>query len=63
MAKGPTRAEITKEFTCSARGCKKKCEEIWSFTQYGGEKRREDFLKGNSYCEDCFKKKEIEFSK
>lgn len=58
MEKGPTKAEINKEFTCSMRGCKKKCDEIWSFTQYGGEARKEEYLKGNSYCEECFKKKE-----
>lgn len=58
MEKGPNRAGINKEFTCDYRGCKKKCEEVWSFTQYGGEARREEFLKGTSYCEDCFKKME-----
>jgi hypothetical protein len=58
MNKGPSVAEINKEFTCSMRGCKKKCEEIWSFTQYGGEARRQEYLKGTSYCEECFKKME-----
>ena len=58
MTKGPTRAEINKEFTCDYRGCKKKCDEIWSFTQYGGRARKEEYLKGKTYCEDCFKKME-----
>ena len=49
MQNGQTRAEINKEFTCSMRGCKKKCEEIWSFTQYGGKARKEEYLKGTSY--------------
>lgn len=44
------------EFTCSK--CKKKCKEVWSFTQYGGEARKEEYLKGTSYCEECFKKME-----
>ena len=63
MQNGQTRAEINKEFTCSMRGCKKKCEEIWSFTQYGGKARKEEYLKGTSYCEECFKKMEEKLSK
>ena len=58
MSKGQSAAEINKEFTCSNNKCKKKCEEVWTFTTYGGQKRKDDYLKGNSYCEECFKKKE-----
>ena len=60
MEQGLTAAEVNKEFTCSNKKCKKKCEEIWSFTNYGGEARKQDYLQGNSYCEECFKKKEEE---
>jgi|VirMetMinimDraft_7_1064189.scaffolds.fasta_scaffold20426_5 hypothetical protein len=60
MDKGPSQAEINKEFTCSNNKCKKKCDEVWSFTNYGGEARKQEYLKGTSYCEECFKKKEEE---
>lgn len=60
MGKGPTKAEIEKEFTCSNNKCKKKCDEIWSFTQYGGEARKEEFLKDTGYCKKCFEQKERE---
>jgi len=35
--------------------CKKFFEEIWSFTQYGNDKRSEEHKKGRKYCEKCFK--------
>jgi aspartate carbamoyltransferase regulatory subunit len=62
MAKHPTKAEIEKEFTCSNSKCKKKCDEIWSFTEFGSAKRKEESLKGKSYCEECFKKIEEKIS-
>ena len=59
---GMTKSELNKEFTCSNKKCKKKCEEIWSFTQYGGLLRKEEYLKNKSYCKDCFEKIEKEIS-
>lgn len=60
MGEGSDKAEITKEFICSNKKCRKKCEEVWMFTQYGGENRKEEYLKGNSYCQECFEKMEKE---
>lgn len=45
---------MSKEFTCDNGKCRKECEEIWSFTQYGGKKRQEEAKKNKSYCKDCF---------
>ena len=42
------------QFTCSNRKCKKKVEEIWSFTPYGNEARKNEALLDKSYCEGCF---------
>jgi hypothetical protein len=49
------------KFKCDK--CKKQFEEVWSFTQYGGEERKKEFEKNTHYCEKCFLVKEQEISK
>ena len=54
MGKRKSPAQIEKEeFTCDK--CKKQFDEICSFTQYGNEARKNEYLKGSKYCEECFK--------
>ncbi len=50
----PTKAEI-KEFTCYT--CKKECDEICTFSEYGTEARKAESLKNRGYCEPCFDEK------
>lgn len=51
-----------KDFICDNRKCRKKCDEIWSFTQYGGKARKREYEKNTEYCLECFEKKEKELS-
>lgn len=55
-----TAKELKEEFKCDK--CKKQFEEICSFTQYGNEARKNEYLKGSKYCEECFKIVEEEIS-
>jgi hypothetical protein len=55
-----SKASIKKEFTCNT--CKGEFDEIHSFTQYGGSKRKQEYLKSTSYCEKCFEIKQKQIS-
>ena len=57
-----TKSEEKKEFTCSNKKCKKEVEEVFFFTPYGNAARKEESLKGTSYCESCFLQKDEELS-
>ena len=48
------------EFTCSKRGCKKLCEEVYIFTHYH-HKASDKNLEDQAFCEDCFKEYEEQF--
>jgi len=56
-----TNHEIKKDFTCSKRGCKKICEEVFYYSSYHRLAVKEGLDK-KSFCKECFEKKDEEYS-